>query len=76
MPRYAAYVVRIWWSTSSAGSQWVAQVQHLPGGETWRFTTPGAFLDHMQDAAGNIDGLQIDVGDPAPHQRSPPDPVV
>jgi hypothetical protein len=51
-------------------------MQHLPGGETWRFTTPGAFLDHIQAAAGNIHGLQIDAGDPAPDQGLLPDPVV
>jgi hypothetical protein len=76
MPRYAAYVVRIWWSTTSAGRQWVAQVQHLSGGETWRFTDPVAFLGHMQAAAGNVGSPPVDMGDPLPHQGSMPKQVV
>jgi len=73
MPRYAAFVVRIWWSTTSSGRQWTAQVQHLPGGETWRFTEPRAFLGYMQNAAGNVDGPATTASDPALHQESLPD---
>jgi hypothetical protein len=72
MPRYDAYVVRIWRSTTSAGRQWAARVQHLPGGEIWRFSDPGAFLGYMASAAADVTEPLAETGDSALDQGAPP----
>jgi hypothetical protein len=37
MPRYEAYLVRIWRGESAADERWAGKIQHLPRGEIHRF---------------------------------------
>jgi hypothetical protein len=48
MPQHDAYVLHIWRSRAVSGWQWAARLEHLPGGESVRFTAPEALLAHLQ----------------------------
>jgi hypothetical protein len=48
MLRHEAYVLHIWRSRAVSGWQWAARLEHLPGGESVRFTRPEALLAHLE----------------------------
>jgi hypothetical protein len=48
MPHHDAYVLHIWRSRATSGRQWAARLDHLPGGESLRFSDPAVLLAHLQ----------------------------
>jgi hypothetical protein len=48
MLRHESYLLRIWRSRAVSGWQWAARLQHLPGGQSQRFSDPEALLSHLQ----------------------------
>jgi hypothetical protein len=72
MLRHEAYVLHIWRSRAVSGWQWAARLEHLPGGEQVRFTTPEALLAHLQVLVRRIDGEapepSVGTDEPAPEE--------
>jgi hypothetical protein len=60
MPRYDAYLLRIW-RGGLGGEQWSGRLEHLPDGSTQRFASLEALLAHLgrklaaEAAAGSPD---------------------
>lgn len=48
MLRHETYLLRIWRSRAVSGWQWAARLQHLPDGQSRRFSDPEALLAHLQ----------------------------
>jgi hypothetical protein len=48
MPARDTYVLHIYRGRAVRGWQWAARLEHLPGGESWRFTDPEALLAYLQ----------------------------
>jgi hypothetical protein len=46
--QHDAYILRIWRSRAVSGWQWAARLQHLPDGQSVRFSDPAALLAHLQ----------------------------
>ena len=70
MPAHETYLLHVYRSRAVSGWQWAARLEHLPSGESWRFTDLEALLAHLRSIAGS--------GDPAgtptvtPPDASPP----
>jgi hypothetical protein len=48
MPHHDVYTLHIYRSRAASGWQWAARLEHLPGGESRRFTDREALLAHLQ----------------------------
>ena len=47
MARYDAFLLRIWRSGDEENGRWALRLEHLPEGQTLRFTTIEALLAHL-----------------------------
>lgn len=66
MPRYDAYLVRVWRGDLRDGARWACRLEHLPDGGHRRFA-------HLEDLLVHLRGLLAgDAGEPG--TRSPTDP--
>jgi hypothetical protein len=48
MPAHETYLLHVYRSRAVSGWQWAARLEHLPSGESWRFTDPAALLAHLR----------------------------
>jgi hypothetical protein len=48
MPHHDVYTLHIYRSRAPSGWQWAARLEHLPGGESRRFTDPEALLEYLR----------------------------
>lgn len=51
MPAHDTYLLHLYRSRAVSGAQWAARLEHLPSGESWRFTDPEALLAHLRSIA-------------------------
>jgi hypothetical protein len=71
VPRHDVYTLHIYRSRAVNGWQWVARLEHLPEGESLRFTDPGALLAYLASvlpaggrsgpARDPLDGADVEV---------------
>lgn len=72
MPTRDTYLLHLYRSRAVGGWQWAARLEHLPGGESVRFSDPEALLIHLRtmlwagDPAEGSPTVPARPGDPAP----------
>ena len=47
MAQYESFILRIWQTNGTHGTQWAAKLQRLPDGENLRFTEVDTLIDHL-----------------------------
>jgi hypothetical protein len=63
MPRYEAFLLRIWRSEGGMGEHWALRLEHLPSGQSLRFHTLESLLAYLN---GLFDPGARFAPDPAP----------
>ena len=51
MPRYNAYLLRVWHAGPPGSSRWAARLEHLPQGNSLLFTERSALLAYIEELA-------------------------
>lgn len=73
MPRYDAYLLRVWRGDPAAGARWAIRLEHLPDGQYQRFGSLEGLLVYLRDLlAEEVTGPAA--GEPAlEHETTAPD---
>jgi hypothetical protein len=64
MPRHDVYTLHVYRSRAVRGWQWIVRLEHLPGGESLRFTEPQALMAYLARV--------LQAADPSKASRDPP----
>jgi hypothetical protein len=70
MLRHEVYTLHVYRSRAPNGWQWAARLEHLPGGESIRFTDPEALLAHLRTLMWGVDQVIAPRDTPAGSDRA------